>query len=44
MRDPVTSVHPAAWPKSPVLKVDPADDACNVLIVGVGGRASSWCS
>ena len=38
MRDPVTTVRPAAWPNSPALTADPADDAFNVLIVGVGGQ------
>jgi len=38
MRDPVTTVRPAAWPKSSVLKDEPAEDVFNVLIVGVGGQ------
>ena len=38
MSDPVTTVRPAAWPKSSVLTTNPADDAFNVLIVGVGGQ------
>ena len=38
MNGPATTVRPAAWPKSSVLKVDAAEDAFNVLIVGVGGQ------
>ena len=39
MRDPVTTVRPdPASPDSPALKADRADDAFNVLIVGVGGQ------
>ncbi len=38
MSGPATTVRPAAWPKSSALKVDAAEDACNVLIVGVGGQ------
>jgi indolepyruvate ferredoxin oxidoreductase beta subunit len=38
MSDPVTTVRLAAWPKSSVLKADPAEDVFNVLIVGVGGQ------
>src|SRR3990167_5973219 len=37
MRDPVASVRPAAWPDSSLTRL-PADDAFNVLIVGVGGQ------
>jgi indolepyruvate ferredoxin oxidoreductase beta subunit len=38
MSDPVTTVRPAAWPKPSVLTIEPAQDAFNVLIVGVGGQ------
>ena len=38
MSDSVSTVRPAAWPKSSVLTTNPADDAFNVLIVGVGGQ------
>jgi indolepyruvate ferredoxin oxidoreductase, beta subunit len=38
MSDSVSTVRPAAWPKSSVLTTEPADDAFNVLIVGVGGQ------
>ena len=38
MSGPATTVRPAAWPKSSALKADAAEDACNVLIVGVGGQ------
>ena len=38
MRDPVAAVHPAAWPSSSAVTHDSADDAFNVLIVGVGGQ------
>src|SRR5450755_3095960 len=38
MRDPVAAVHPAAWPSSSAVTSDRADDAFNVLIVGVGGQ------
>jgi indolepyruvate ferredoxin oxidoreductase, beta subunit len=38
MSDPATTVRLAAWPKSSVLKADPAEDVFNVLIVGVGGQ------
>ena len=38
MSGPVTTVHPAAWPKPSVVTADPAQDAFNVLIVGVGGQ------
>jgi len=38
MSDPVTTVRAAAWPKSSVLTIEPAQDAFNVLIVGVGGQ------
>jgi indolepyruvate ferredoxin oxidoreductase beta subunit len=38
MRDPVAAVHPATWPSSSAVTSDRADDACNVLIVGVGGQ------
>jgi indolepyruvate ferredoxin oxidoreductase beta subunit len=38
MRDPVAAVHPAAWPSSSAVTRDSADDAFNVLIVGVGGQ------
>ena len=37
MRDPVGTVHPAAWPASSST-LDLAQDAFNVLIVGVGGQ------
>ena len=38
MSDSLSTVRPAAWPKSSVLTTNPADDAFNVLIVGVGGQ------
>jgi indolepyruvate ferredoxin oxidoreductase beta subunit len=39
MRDPVTTVRPAAAaPESPAVAGEPAQDAFNVLIVGVGGQ------
>lgn len=38
MSDPVTTVRPAAWPNSASLAGDLAQDAFNVLIVGVGGQ------
>jgi len=38
MNDRATTVRPAAWPKSSVLNPGRAEDACNVLIVGVGGQ------
>ena len=39
MRDPVTTVRPAtAAPESPAVAGKPAQDAFNVLIVGVGGQ------
>ena len=38
MSGSVSTVRPAAWPKSSVLTTEPADDAFNVLIVGVGGQ------
>ena len=38
MSGPTTTVRPAAWPKSSALTADAAEDACNVLIVGVGGQ------
>ena len=38
MSGPATTVRPAAWPKSSALTADAAEDACNVLIVGVGGQ------
>jgi indolepyruvate ferredoxin oxidoreductase beta subunit len=38
MSGPIITVHPAAWPKPSVVTTDPADDAFNVLIVGVGGQ------
>lgn len=38
MNDSVSAVSRAAWPKPSVVTAEPADDACNVLIVGVGGQ------
>jgi indolepyruvate ferredoxin oxidoreductase beta subunit len=38
MSGPVTTVHPAAWPKPSVVTAAPPQDAFNVLIVGVGGQ------
>jgi indolepyruvate ferredoxin oxidoreductase beta subunit len=38
MSGPVTTVHPAAWPKPSAVTTDPTQDAFNVLIVGVGGQ------
>ncbi|HSP50991.1 MAG TPA: 2-oxoacid:acceptor oxidoreductase family protein [Pseudolabrys sp.] len=39
MRDPVATVRPSpVSPDSPAVTGDAADDACNVLIVGVGGQ------
>lgn len=38
MRDPVATVRPATWPNSVSLTGDLAQDAFNVLIVGVGGQ------
>ncbi len=38
MRNPTAAVHPAAWPGSTAVTADRAQDAFNVLIVGVGGQ------
>ena len=38
MSDSVSAVRRAAWPKPSVVTAEPADDAFNVLIVGVGGQ------